>query len=236
MFAKIFYTSCVVGLVCGLLLTAMQSVSVIPIIQEAETYESQGSAATVAQPHAQTHSHDSDAWAPDDGIERTIWTSVSNVATSIGFALLLLGLFSWRNKAGFKHGLLWGAVGFAVFFGSPSLGLAPEIPGTFAADLENRQIWWLATVVATAIGLGLALLAPKPGLKILGAGLLLVPHLVGAPHPDVAGGLAPQALSEQFVWTATITNAVYWLLLGVCSAIAFDRFLRVTSTDSQTTV
>ena len=47
---------------------------------------------------ADGHHHDhGDAWAPHDGIERTFWTGVSNVATAIGFALLLVAVFAWRG-------------------------------------------------------------------------------------------------------------------------------------------
>ena len=37
------------------------------------------------------------AWSPHDGIERTFWTGVSNVATAVGFALLLVAVFAWRG-------------------------------------------------------------------------------------------------------------------------------------------
>ena len=112
-------------------------------------------------------------------------------------------------------------VGFAVFFASPSLGLAPEIPGTLAADLLDRQIWWIGAALSAAIGLGAVILAPQPSYKVLGAVLVFVPHIIGAPHPDVIGGNAPQALANQFVVASAITNAVFWAVLGVSSAYAY---------------
>jgi len=54
-----------------------------------------------------------------------------------------------------NSGLLWGAAGFLIFSGSPALGLPPELPGMTAAALDARQTWWIGTVIATAIGIGL---------------------------------------------------------------------------------
>ena len=79
------------------------------------------------------HAHDhGGAWAPADGIERTFWTAVSNVATAIGFALILVAVLAWRGNATWRQGLFWGAAGFFVFFLNPAIGLRPEIPGAFA--------------------------------------------------------------------------------------------------------
>ena len=172
--------------------------------------------------HAHHHGH-GDAWAPEDGLQRTFWTSVSNVATAIGFALLLVAVFAWRGKATWRHGLLWGAAGFVVFFLNPAISLHPEIPGTLAADLVDRQLWWLFAVACSAAGVGLLLLAPRTVVKLGGAVLLAVPHLAGAPHPEVTGGLAPAELADSFVVAAAATNAAFWLILGLASATTFRR-------------
>lgn len=184
-----------------------------------------GSAHAHDQGHAHAHSHGG-AWSPEDGIERTAWTAVSNVATAIGFALLIVAIFAWRGGATWRQGLLWGAAGFFVFFVNPAIGLRPEIPGAFASGVLDRQLWWLLAVACSAAGVGLLLLAPRFAAKLGGAALLAVPHLVGAPHPEVAGGLAPAALADSFVVAAATTNAVFWLVLGLVSAIAFTRLSR----------
>ena len=168
--------------------------------------------------------HHGEAWAPEDGIERIVWTAVSNVATAIGFALLLGAVFAWRGGTTWRQGLVWGGAGFVVFFANPAIGLHPEIPGAFAAELPGRQLWWLFAVVCSGAGAGLLLLARKAAVKGAGAVLLAVPHLAGAPHPDVMGGLAPQALADQFVIATAITNGVFWLILGLAMAVAFSRF------------
>ena len=172
---------------------------------------------------AADHLH-GEAWAPEDGIERIIWTAVSNVATAIGFALLLGAIFAWRGGTTWRQGLVWGGAGFVVFFANPSIGLYPEVPGAFVAGLPERQLWWLFAVVCSGIGAGLLLLARKVVVKGAGAVLLAVPHLVGAPHPGVTGGLAPQALADRFVIATVVTNGVFWLILGLAMAVAFSRF------------
>ena len=183
--------------------------------------------------HRRDPAHDHvGSWAPEDGIERTFWTGVSNVATAIGFALLLVAVFAWRGGATWRQGLLWGAAGFFVFFLNPAIGLRPEIPGASAADLLDRQVWWLLTVACSAAGVGLLLLAPRASAKVGGAVLLVVPHLAGALHsprsPDfeVAAGLAPASLAQSFVVAAAATNAAFWLVLGLVAAAAFNRFSR----------
>ena len=176
---------------------------------------------------ADGHHHDhGGAWAPHDGLERTFWTGVSNVATAIGFALLLVAVFAWRGGATWRRGLLWGAAGFFVFFVSPAIGMRPEVPGAFAAGLLDRQLWWLLAVACSATGVVLLLLAPRALAKVGGAVLIVVPHLVGAPHPEVEGGNAPGSLADSFAVAAAATNAAFWLVLGVVSAVAFGRLSR----------
>lgn len=176
--------------------------------------------------HEHGHGHHHGAWASAGGIGRTLRTAASNVATAIGFALLLVALFAWRGGATWRQGLLWGAAGFFVFFANPAIGLHPEVPGAAAAGLLDRQLWWLLAVGCSAAGAGLLLLAPRTAVKVGGAALLVVPHLVGAPRPEVSGGLAPDGLADSFAVAAAATNAAFWLVLGVVSAVAFGRLSR----------
>ena len=197
-----------------------------------------GSAPTAApgsgsEAHRHDHSHEhGSSWAPEDGIERTLWTGVSNVATAIGFALLLVAVFAWRGSATWRQGLLWGAAGFFVFFLNPAIGLRPELPGAAATDLLDRQIWWLLTVACSAAGVGLLLLAPRAAAKAGGAVLLVVPHLAGVLHSprspvsEAVGGLAPESLAHSFVVAAAATNAAFWIVLGLVAAAAFSRLSR----------
>ena len=174
------------------------------------------------------HGHDhGGAWGSEDGIGRAFRTALANVATAIGLALLLVAVFAWRGGATtWRRGLLWGAAGFFVFFVNPALGLRPALPGAFEAGLLDRQLWWLLAVACSAAGAGLLLLAPRAAAKAGGAALLAVPHLIGAPHPEVSGGLAPDGLANAFVLAAAATNAAFWIVLGVVAAVTFGRLSR----------
>src|SRR5436305_591323 len=99
--------------------------------------------------------------------------------------------------------MLGGFIGFGVCFATfslaPGLGLPPELPGTAAAPLLDRQLWWLATAAATGGGLALILLRRGPAAVVAGLALLALPHLVGAPTPDTPASAAPEALAQRFV-------------------------------------
>ena len=59
--------------------------------------------------------------------------------------------------------------------------------------------------------------------QILGAAILAVPHVIGAPQPEVHSMLAPEALEAQFKIASQLTNAAFWLALGLISAWLFRR-------------
>ena len=229
MIQRILFASIVAGAVAGIALTALQAGAVVPLLVAAESYEAAtGDSRPLSGDHREHgHSHDhAQAWAPANGIERTFWTALSNIATAIGFALLIVAVFAWRGSASWRQGLLWGAAGFFVFFVNPAIGLRPAIPGAFEAGLFDRQLWWVFAVACSAAGVVLILLAPRALAKVGGAALVAVPHLAGAPGRESAGGLAPENLADSFVVAAAATNAAFWLVLGLVAAFAFTRFSR----------
>jgi cobalt transporter subunit CbtA len=97
------------------------------------------------------------------------------------------------------------------------------LPGTAAADLTQRQIWWASTAASTAVGLALIVFAHNWLLKALGAVVLVIPHLVGAPQPAVHSALAPEELEAQFKIASLLTNALFWVAMGLISAWLFRR-------------
>ena len=103
------------------------------------------------------------------------------------------------------------------------MGLPPELPGTAAADLALRQTWWIGTAASTAAGIALIVFGRNWLLKVLGAAILAVPHVIGAPQPEVHAMLAPQALETQFKIASQLTNVAFWLALGLISAWLFRR-------------
>ncbi|MFA6161951.1 MAG: CbtA family protein [Methylobacter sp.] len=200
------------GLLAGLLLTAFQQIQVIPTLLQAEVYEENAAAAVVANAE---NSHEHHEWQPENGWERTFFTAVANISLGVGFALLIGAGMCLRGGAGnWRKGLLWGLAGYAVFFVAPSLGLPPEVPGTEAAKLEDRQVWWLMTVLDTAFGLSLLFFAKTRVNKFYGAVLLIAPHLIDAPQPEVHNSAAPAELAQSFIIATVFANAVFWLAIG----------------------
>jgi cobalt transporter subunit CbtA len=217
-FRSMLFAAALAGLVVGLFVTGLQWMGTVPLIQQAEVFEAAGHA-------GHDHEHDAAAWAPADGTERVFWTAVANVVTATGFALLLVGGYAVRGgPPGWRSGLLWGLAGFVTFVLAPSLGLPPELPGMPAADLGDRQLWWLATVLATAAGLGLIGLVRSPAAAVAGLVLLVAPHLVGAPLPADTTSAVPELLARSFVVAVTVTGLLFWAALGVLSAVLFERF------------
>ncbi|NHZ64817.1 CbtA family protein [Massilia genomosp. 1] len=239
-FNRILASAAAAGILAGLLLTGVQQVQVAPIILQAEVFESAAPVALeVAAPHshadatphehadngAHESAHEHGGWQPDDGLERTFYTALANISAGVGFALLLAAAISLHGRAsGWRAGLLWGAAGYTAFFVAPSIGLPPELPGTVAAPLLARQLWWTATVAASAGGLALVVFAKNWPLKIAGALLLFVPHLVGSPQPAVHSSSAPPELARSFLYATLLANAAFWLAMGALSGYFYKKF------------
>jgi cobalt transporter subunit CbtA len=230
-FRNIFFLAVAVGLLAGIVMTVLQASFTVPLILAAETYE----AAAPAEPaHAHdaaapaAHDHDDEAWAPADGFQRTAFTVAANVVTAVGFALLLVAAAELAAPfgaplTGWRSGLLWGLAGFAVFTLAPGLGLPPELPAMPAAELLPRQLWWIATVAAAAAGMALIFLGKSPALAALGLALLVLQHLVGAQQPASFESPIPEGLHHRFVVAVTMTNLVFWALLGTLAGLLRPR-------------
>lgn len=193
------------GLLAGLLLTAVQQLQVMPTLLKAEVYEQNAAAL----------SHDAHDSTPQNDWERTAYTAATNISLGVGFALLLGASMTARSRPdNWRVGLLWGLAGYLSFFVAPSLGLPPEVPGTVAAKLEDRQSWWLITVLDTGFGLWLLAFALTRTNQFFGVALLVAPHLIGAPQPEVPSSNAPAELAQTFITATAFANAVFWLAIG----------------------
>ncbi|MGY2176498.1 CbtA family protein [Pseudomonas azotoformans] len=226
MIKRIAQTAGFTGLLAALLLTLLQSFWVAPLILQAETFEKAPAATEMAHEHAEgaaAHTHDAEAWEPEDGWQRVLSTTGGNLVVAVGFALMLAGLYTLRAPTRTAQGLLWGLAGYATFVLAPTLGLPPELPGTAAADLALRQTWWIGTAASTAAGIALIVFGRNWLLKVLGVAILAVPHVIGAPQPEVHSMLTPEALEAQFKIASQLTNVAFWLALGLISAWLFRR-------------
>jgi len=236
-FRNIVFIAALAGLVAGLAMTAMQYAGTVPLILKAETFEGAEPAhdhashdhATAPDAAAAPHSHDHDeeGWAPEDGFERSAYTALANIVTAIGFALLLVAASELKGgMTGWRQGVFWGLAGFTVFTLAPGLGLPPELPAMPAADLGQRQIWWVATALATGIGLALLVFKQSLPLAVLAVALIVAPHLVGAPQPEGFKTPVPHALAHDFIVMASVTSLVFWVVLGGVAGFARSRVQR----------
>lgn len=233
LFRTILFVAALAGIGAGAVASATHMLATVPLILQAETYENAEAPAEVATAHehapgtaahsheaapaqtASAHEHDTDEWAPADGIERNGLTIIFTVLTGFGFALLLVAASEIAGGlSGWKQGLFWGLAGFAVFTIAPGLGLPPELPGMPAADVLPRQIWWIGTAAATAGGLALMVFGRSPFAAALGVALILVPHLIGAPQPPTHETSVPGGLHHSFVVVSVLSSFLFWVVLG----------------------
>lgn len=216
---RLFWPALLSGLIAGVMVAGLQQIFVTPLIVEAETLES----ARAASGSILSPAHDAQTqWMPESGVERALYTALADVGVGVGYALLLgAGLALTRETGrpvGWKIGVAWGLAGFAVFVLAPALGLAPELPGGAAAGLEPRQAWWALTALCTATGIAsIAFAERRLWILALGAALLALPHLVGAPVPPEPDTAAIENLRQRFVPAALLVNLTFWLFLGALS-------------------
>jgi cobalt transporter subunit CbtA len=214
-FRRLTWVALCAGLLSGIFVTAANQIGTVPLILKAEAYEKQAP----AQSHEQVV-----AWEPENGVERTAYTFIADLLTGIGFALLLAaGLAVRGSEVSWRTGLFWGLAGFATFTIAPGLGLPPELPGTEAAPLLQRQLWWLATAASTGCGLALLAFTRRLPWAILAATLIVLPHLYGAPQPSEYAATAPEALSREFVVAVTVVSFLFWLILGASTGYFYSR-------------
>ena len=208
----------IAGFAAGLLCALLQFLLVHPDSVLAERYET-GELTHFAVPATHDHaSHDHSTGAEPAPLQRHALTALFSVLTYAGYGLILLGGIRLAEAVDIKIGpaqaLLWGLAGFLTFQLMPALGLAPELPGTPAADLTDRQIWWAATAVATAAGLWFMAYGTALWQRIAGAGVLTLPHIWGAPEIETFGGVVPPELASAFAAHTLGVGLITWVALG----------------------
>jgi cobalt transporter subunit CbtA len=197
MFKALVFSAVAAGCVGGLATSAFQWAVVTPLILEAEIFEH----------GATTASHG--AAATD--LARTALTNLATMVYASGLALILLGLMQLAGaRIDGRAALGWGIAGFFAVALAPALGLPPVVPGIPEAPLFDRQVWWLGTVLATAFGLWAILQRRTQAWVAVGIAAILLPHLVGAPHPEAAETEVPAMLAAHFVAASLAASALLW--------------------------
>jgi len=165
--------------------------------------------------HSTGHSHGASI-ASD--LQRNGLTALFMILVYTGYALVLTAGFAaaelWGRKIGPAEGLLWGIAGFVAFQLAPAMGLAPALPGTVAADITARQIWWWSTVLATAGGIALLAYGRQVWAFALAGALLAAPHVIGASEVEGYFGMAPPEVAAAFATRVLGAALVVWAALG----------------------
>ncbi len=235
MLKKMVASALFAGVAAGLIAAVLQLSFVQPVLLEAELYENgtlvhapQSEAHDSDAPANAAHDHDSHVHGenmPDLGginISRDGLSLLFTIFNYTAFGLILVAGFAFAESRGHaisaRTGVLWGLAGFISLQFAPAFGLPPELPGTAAADVISRQIWWTSTVVVTALGLWL--LAYGKSLMPFASAIVLIlaPHAIGAPHPATFIGSPPPELASLFASRALGVGMAAWACLGYFTA------------------
>lgn len=241
MIRNLFAAALIAALAAGLLTAAIQHFRVTPIILHAESFEGEGghshgeAAVVAAHEHPEgtpEHSHDvvtttaaEPEWAPQDGFERTAYTTLATVLAAAGFALVIgaVSMFSGIPITS-ANGFLWGMAGFITFTLAPAYGLAPELPGMPAAEVFPRQIWWAGTAFATGAAILLLTRTRASWAFAVAMALVVAPHIIGAPAAPDEPSAVPAHLATEFAAVTLGTALVFWLVLGTVFGKLNDVF------------
>ena len=227
---RIVMAALLAGALAGCVAFALHMLQTTPLILHAEIYESGEAShdheiAAGAKPKARALAHeDKEGW-PAEGFERNAYLLLADVVTALGFSFLLVGAMALSGRAiDWQKGIIWGLCGYVVFYVTPTLGMAPELPGMVGAELAERQTWWLATVAAALMAMGLLFFANGLLWKSVAALLLVAPHAIGAPHPVMEPGNVPAELAAQFAVASLVVSGLFWMVLGGFAGYFYDRF------------
>ncbi|ERI15256.1 hypothetical protein Brsp07_02293 [Brucella sp. NBRC 14130] len=221
MLIRYLLASLAAGLLAGLLVTPAMYLRTVPLILQAETFEEAGGGHSHGEVEAAPHDHGAvTADAEEEGAElpfgRLGNTILANLVAGAGFALLLGGVaLLLGRRITVQNGIYWGVAGFFAVAFLPALGLSPELPAMPAADLAERQLWWIAAVVLSGLGIYLVVLRQEIWAKILGLVLIVAPQLYGAPHPEDISSPVPALLASQYAVASLATNLFMWAVIGL---------------------
>lgn len=213
--SRVLVSALFAGVVAGLVSALLQLMFVQPVLLHAELYESGelvhfGGALVSAHPEL-----------PGFDALRDGMSILFAALVYTGYAMILVALMSIAEQRGHditpRTGMFWGLAGFVAFQFAPGLSLAPEVPGVAAADLELRQIWWLATVVSAGVAMWLIAFGKSSIAYGIAAILLLAPHVIGAPEPLSFTGPVPTEIGALFAARAFGVGMVSWVILGTCA-------------------
>jgi len=229
MLTRILAGGLIGGIVGGIVVGAIESVTTTPLILHAEQFEIKdvASAAHILLVHSDGHA----MAAEEGGLTRTVLTYAATVLVAVGYVWMLLAAMFFKGaEINARSVVPWAVAGFFAAGLAPALGLAPELPGSYAAELELRQFWWIGTAVATAAGLAAIFFRRSIAWSAAGVMLIALPHVIGAPRPSEMGSMVPAELAAEFVSASLVIQALIWIVPAVIAGYALSR---MGSTENQ---
>ncbi len=231
---RLFTAALFAGLIAGLVAVVLQGLLMQRLILEAEEYEQGIRTHFAGVPQAAAPQVDPDlgeapAEEADEGlVHRYSLAFAADFIIFVAWGLIMVAGFAMAERLGkpitIYAALLWGIAGFAAVHILPGIGLPPELPGIPAADLAARQLWWIATVVASVTGLVLiGYSAWNPFLIGFGVIILALPHLIGAPQLASFSGVAPPELAGEYVARSYAVAFIAWVTLGLAAGYFWTR-------------
>jgi cobalt transporter subunit CbtA len=234
MLKKMLTSALFAGIAAGAVASVLHLTMLVPMIIEAEQYETGAlthftaapdNTTTIATP---TEAGDTSLWHRDtNALHRNTMTFGAEMVAYTGFALLMVALFAVAEKYGqqinARRGMLWGLAGLLAFQIAPAAGLPAETPGIPAADLAARQIWWASTVLATGTGIALIAFGRNWLLPLVGIGLILLPQIIGAPHLTELSGVVPPSVASLFAGRSIAVAAASWTTLGLLCGYFWNK-------------
>jgi len=220
----------IAGFAAGLLAALLHFAFIQNTLLLGEDYES-GAAVHWAGIPTETGTAEADAATPEvaeaavadaeDGESQVVRNALTVLFTGFiysGYGLILVAAMQvptlFGRSVNARDGVLWGLAGFAVFQMLPSMGLPAQLPGTLSADVQMRQVWWIATIVATASALGMLAYGRSLVWGLVAVALLAAPHLIGPPEIEGFWGYAPPELGALFATRVLGVGFVAWTFLG----------------------
>ena len=222
MFTRLLTSALFAGAAAGLIIALLQLFFVQPVLLHAELYEG-GELVHFGSDSNVTATPELPGFdAVRDGL-----SIVFTMLIYSGYAMVLVALMSLAETRGAainaRTGLIWGVAGFVAVHLAPGFTLAPEVPGVAAADVYERQVWWFATVLAAAIAMWLIAFSRNWAGWGAAVVLLLAPHVIGAPEPEVFTGPVPTEIGALFASRALGIGLAAWVMLGAFAGFFWSR-------------
>jgi cobalt transporter subunit CbtA len=215
MLTRIATTALFAGFLTGLIAAVLHFLMIQPLLLHAELFEN----GTLVHFGIASSAGTSIPELPAFDSKRNGLSTLFFALTYTGHSFLLTAAIATAAELGhefsIKAGLIWGLAGFFALHLAPAVGLPPELPGSAAADLASRQVWWFGTVAATALGLWFIAFGKSPFAWGGAVAVIALPHIIGAPHTHLLTGPVPPELAAQFAARTLGVGLVCWALLGL---------------------